>query len=315
MRIFHGTEDPTVLYEATKIMGAVLKNNPNAEIITLSANHNIKPYMYTPGNFLWMAEKDLDEVKAPYNVAIITLSVAIIAIGIAAVLLLAKKKRHKASAKNIKQYVDKIQKEKIIAIVRGVSREKLIPLAKAMYDGGIRLIECTYDASGAVSDEEVAAGIEILVKHFGDEMVVGAGTVLTKKQVLLTKKAGGKFIISPDTNPAVIRRTVRSDMVSIPGALTPSEIAFANRLGADFVKIFPIGAMGSDYIKDIRAPLSNVKLLAVGGVDENNMKSYFDAGAVGIGIGSGIVKKKMIDEGDYEGITALARLYTERLNG
>ncbi len=210
--------------------------------------------------------------------------------------------------------IEKILESKIITIVRGVAREKLIPLAEAMYNGGIRLIECTYDASGKVSDEETAEGIELLASHFDGKMLVGAGTVLTEKQVELTEKAGGKFIISPDTNPDVIRKTKELGLVSIPGALTPTEIVTAHRSGADFVKVFPVGALGYRYIKDVKAPLSNVKLLAVGGIDENNMKDYLDAGVCGIGIGSGIVKKKMIDEGDFEGITALARLYTERVN-
>ena len=209
--------------------------------------------------------------------------------------------------------IKKIEKEKIIVIARGVAKEKLIPLGIAMYNGGIRLIECTYDASGFMSDEEVADGIRMLVDYFGDKMCVGAGTVLTKNQVELTKNAGGKFIISPDMNPDIIKRTKELGLVSIPGALTPTEIATANRLGADFVKIFPIGPMGCNYIKDVKAPLSNVKLLAVGGVDEKNMKSYLNAGACGIGIGSGIVKKKMIDENDFDQITALAKLYTEKL--
>ena len=209
--------------------------------------------------------------------------------------------------------IKKIEKEKIIVIARGVAKKKLIPLGIAMYNGGIRLIECTYDASGFMSDEEVADGIRMLVDYFGDKMCVGAGTVLTKNQVELTKNAGGKFIISPDMNPDIIKRTKELGLVSIPGALTPTEIATANRLGADFVKIFPIGPMGCNYIKDVKAPFSNVKLLAVGGVDEKNMKSYLNAGACGIGIGSGIVKKKMIDENDFDQITAMAKLYTEKL--
>ena len=211
--------------------------------------------------------------------------------------------------------IERIEKEKIITIVRGVPREKLLPLAQAMYDGGIRLIEFTYDASQRVSNTEIASNIELLVNHFGDKMIVGAGTVLTENQVELTEKAGGKFIISPDTNPNIIKRTKGLGLVSIPGALTPTEITTAVRFGADFVKIFPIGSMGYNYIKDVSAPLSNVKFLAVGGVDENNMKDFLDAGACGIGIGSGIVKKKMIEENDFEGITALAKLYTSKLNG
>lgn len=211
--------------------------------------------------------------------------------------------------------ISTILKEKIITIVRGVPKEKLIPLAQAMYDGGIRLIECTYDASGKISDEEIASGIKALADHFGGKMTVGAGTVLTEKQVELTQNAGGKFIISPDTNPQVIQKTKELGLVSIPGALTPTEIAAAKRYGADFVKVFPVDSMGCKYIKDIKAPLSNVRVLAVGGVDENNMQSYFEAGACGIGIGSGIVKKKMIEENDFEGITQLALKYTNNLKG
>ncbi len=206
-----------------------------------------------------------------------------------------------------------IEKEKIITIVRGIAKEKLIPLAQALYDGGIRLIECTYDAGEKISDEEIASGIEMLVKHFDGKMLVGAGTVIRTKQVELTKKAGGKFIISPDTNAEIINKTKELGLVSIPGALTPSEITAASRAGADFVKLFPINTMGSSYIKDVKAPLSNVRLLAVGGVNENNIKEFFDAGVCGIGIGSNIINKSMIENNDFEGITRLAKLYIENL--
>ncbi|MBQ7793015.1 MAG: bifunctional 4-hydroxy-2-oxoglutarate aldolase/2-dehydro-3-deoxy-phosphogluconate aldolase [Clostridia bacterium] len=209
--------------------------------------------------------------------------------------------------------IKKIVEYKIITIVRGVAKDKLIPLVQAMYDGGIRLIELTYDASGKTSDEETASNIEMLVKHFENKMTVGAGTVLTEKQVELTKAAGGKFIISPDTNPDIIKKTKAMGLVSIPGALTPSEIAAASRAGADFVKVFPVNSMGSSYIKDVKAPLSNVKLLAVGGVTADNMKEYFETGACGIGVGSNIVNKNMIENNDFDGITKLAKLYTENI--
>ena len=211
------------------------------------------------------------------------------------------------------QVIKRIEKEKIITILRGVPSDKLIPLAKAMYKGGIRLIECTFDASGKTSDEEIAAKIKLLSEHFKGKMFVGAGTVLTKKQVVLTKKAGGMFIISPDTNPAVIKKTKKEGLVSIPGAFTPTEICTAKRAGADFVKLFPVGAIGSKYVQDVLAPLSDCKLLAVGGINENNMNEYFEAGVLGIGIGSGIVDKKAIENNDFETITQHAKLYTGSL--
>ena len=206
-----------------------------------------------------------------------------------------------------------IEKEKIIAIVRGVSNDKLIPLAQALYDGGIRLMECTYDSSGKVDDEEIAKNIEMLSTHFKDRICVGAGTVLTEKQVILTKNAGGKFIIYPDTNPLIIKKTKKEGLVSIPGALTPSEICTAKREGADYVKIFPVTTLGPGYIRDVLAPLSDCKLLAVGGVNEENMKDYFAAGVKGVGIGSNIVDKNAIAMNDFETITKRAKLYIDIL--
>lgn len=203
-----------------------------------------------------------------------------------------------------------IEENKIIVIVRGVESEKLIPLAEAMYKGGIRLLEITYSANGAVSDEETTENIKLLSKHFEGRMYIGAGTVLNEKQVQLTKDAGGMFIISPDTNDAVIKKTRQLEMVSMPGALTPTEIQTAHDSGADFVKLFPITNMGIGYVKAVKAPLSHIKLLAVGGVDENNMADYLKAGVCGFGVGSNIIDKKMIEAGDFDGITELARKYT-----
>ncbi|MBR3715827.1 MAG: bifunctional 4-hydroxy-2-oxoglutarate aldolase/2-dehydro-3-deoxy-phosphogluconate aldolase [Clostridia bacterium] len=206
--------------------------------------------------------------------------------------------------------INTIEKEKIITIVRGVEKEDLIPFAEAVYAGGIRLIEITYSANGDTSDEETAKNIETLAKHFGDRMLIGAGTVLSEKQVALTKNAGGCFIISPDTYENVIAKTRELEMVSIPGALTPSEVQSAHRFGADFVKLFPVTSLGTEYVKAIKAPLSHIKMLAVGGVNEKNMKDYLDAGVSGFGIGSNIVNKKLIRSGDFDAICALAEKYT-----
>ena len=207
------------------------------------------------------------------------------------------------------QIIQTVEKEKIIVIVRGVEREKLIPLAEAMYQGGIRLLEITYSANGKVSDEDTAENIRLLAKHFEGRMYIGAGTVLTEKQVELTAQAGGKFIISPDTYPEVIKKTRELGLVSMPGALTPSEMQTAHRSGADFIKIFPITSLGASYVKAVKAPLSHLKMLAVGGVDENNMAEYLKAGINGFGLGSNIIDKKKIAENDWAGITELAEKY------
>ena len=166
-----------------------------------------------------------------------------------------------------------------------------------------------------VTDKETAENIKMLKDHFGDKMFIGAGTVTSVSQVELTKAAGGEFIISPDTDPEVIKKTKELEMVSMPGALTPSEIKIACKSGADFVKLFPISSLGPDYVKAVKAPLSNVKLLAVGGITENNMADYLKSGVCGFGVGSNIVKMSMVDNDDYEGITALAKKYVAIVGG
>lgn len=212
------------------------------------------------------------------------------------------------------QIIEAVTREKLIVIVRGVAREDLIPLADAMYCGGVRLLELTFSADGRISDEETASRIRMLAEHFEGRMMIGAGTVLTEKQVELTSLAGGGFIISPDTNESVIRKTRELGLVSMPGALTPTEIQTAHRAGADFVKLFPVGDMGVGYVKAVKAPLSHIKMLAVGGIDLQNLTDYLRCGVCGFGIGSGIVDKKLIAAGDFEGISALAAKYVSLLH-
>ena len=204
------------------------------------------------------------------------------------------------------EIINAVEKNKIIAIVRGVDENKLIPLVQSLYDGGIRLVEVTFSANGKVSDQKTAEMINALVERFKGKMYVGAGTVLTDKQVELTYRAGGQFIISPDVSESVIKKTVELGMVSMPGALTPTEIRTAVRFGADFVKLFPIANLGAGYVKAIRAPLSNVKMLAVGGIHDGNMQEFYKAGVCGFGIGTNITDKKMIENGDFNGIKELA---------
>ena len=195
--------------------------------------------------------------------------------------------------------IDKILREKVIMIVRGVQTSKLIELAEAMWRGGIRVMECTYDASGKIPDEEIARAIESLADHFGEKMLIGAGTVLTKRQVQLTADAGGKFIISPDTNEEIIQETKRLELVSIPGALTPSEATVAHRAGADFVKLFPVSQLGAGYVKALCAPLSHIRFLAVGGVKSENLLDYLHNGACGIGMGLENQDRQAISQNDF----------------
>lgn len=211
--------------------------------------------------------------------------------------------------------IETIENEKLIVIIRGIHGARLCALVGAIRKGGVRMVECTFDATGNYPAEKTAEDIGMLVDTYGDDMLFGAGTVLTERQVELTKAAGGKFIISPDTNADVIRKTKELGLVSIPGALTPSEITAANRAGADFVKLFPISNLGPDYVKAIKAPLSHVRLLAVGGIRLDNMETYRAAGACGFGIGSNFASKEALENGDWDAVAKGAAEYVARAKG
>lgn len=209
--------------------------------------------------------------------------------------------------------IQKVLEKKIIAIVRGVYGEDCLKLAQALYDGGIELMEVTFDQSKPEYLTQTSDTVRLLRKHMGDKMAIGAGTVTSQEMLKLAKEAGAQFIVSPNTNEKVIRATVAEGMVSMPGAMTPSEIMTAHECGADFVKMFPIGNLGASYVKAVCAPINHIRLLAVGGVNEKNIKEFLAAGAAGAGVGGNLVNKKWIAAGEFDKITALAKEYVEAL--
>ena len=215
--------------------------------------------------------------------------------------------------RNREEIIKDIEKNKIIVIMRGFTQEQLICAVDAMEKGGIRLVEVTFDQTGAVSDEMTAANIRALKERFDGKVRVGAGTVMTEKQVTIAYKAGAEFIISPDCCKGVIRKTRKLGMVSIPGVFTPTDAANAHRYGADFAKLFPNSEVKISYLKALTVPLSHIKFLAVGGVNADNMKEYFAAGAKGIGVATAIADKKAIFSGEYEEVTRRAKLFTDQL--
>lgn len=204
------------------------------------------------------------------------------------------------------EVIERVSREKIIAIVRGVGSEQCMNVANALYGGGVRLMEITYDQSRPESWAATAEAIGDIARAFEGRMLVGAGTVTETALVDLTHDAGGLFIISPDTNTDVIKRTRELGLVSMPGALTPSEIMTALRAGADFVKLFPAADMGPGYLKAVRAPLNHIKLMAVGGINEKNAGDFLAAGAAGVGVGGNLANRAWIEAGEFGKITAAA---------
>lgn len=210
--------------------------------------------------------------------------------------------------------IQKVLDKKIVAIVRGVYGQDALDLASALYAGGIELLEVTFDQSRPESLNRTSDTVKLLCRELGDKMYFGAGTVTTIEMLNLAKEAGAGFIVSPDCNPEVIKATVEAGMVSMPGAMTPTEILTAYRAGADFVKVFPTAGLGSAYIKAVRGPLNHIRLLAVGGVNEKNIADFLAAGCVGAGVGGNLVNKNWIANGEWDKITALAREFVTNAN-
>ncbi|MCM1234611.1 MAG: thiamine phosphate synthase [Ruminococcus flavefaciens] len=205
----------------------------------------------------------------------------------------------------------KILDEKVIAIVRGVGNDQCLKVAEALYAGGIRLMEVPFNAKDPASNDTTAACIAALAEKYGETMLIGSGTVLNVHQVELTAKAGGCYTIAPNVDVDVIRRTVELGMVAMPGAMTPTEIMTAHHAGADFVKLFPAADLGTGYVKAIRAPLSQVKLFAVGGISEKNFADFLKVGIIGAGVGGNLANKTWIENGEFNKITEVARQLVE----
>ena len=207
-----------------------------------------------------------------------------------------------------------VKEKKLIAIVRGVEPAYISALGKALLEGGINMVEVTFDQTSTDHFAATTAAIETLSKELGDQIYVGAGTVLTKEQVDLTVQAGGLYIITPSTNPEVIRYAKSKGLVAMPGAFTPSEVVTAYEAGADFVKIFPAGNLGPAYIKAIKAPLAHIPMLAVGGVNVQNIPDFLKVGVTGFGVGGNLVNKEWIKNGETEKIVALAKEFVAAVN-
>ncbi|WP_147634658.1 bifunctional 4-hydroxy-2-oxoglutarate aldolase/2-dehydro-3-deoxy-phosphogluconate aldolase [Treponema pectinovorum] len=200
-----------------------------------------------------------------------------------------------------------IKQKKIVSIARKISPDRIVEAATAINLGGIFCLEITFNQSSNSCIDETAKSISEVKKSLGEKMCVGAGTVIPVEQAGAAFEAGADFILAPDTNPAVISEAKKLGLICVPGAMTPTEIQNAWNLGADIVKVFPAGYLGLDYIKAVRAPISNVPLMAVGGVDEKNIKDFLNSGYCSCGIGSNIMKESLINEGKFEELCLLAK--------
>ncbi|MCH8294843.1 bifunctional 4-hydroxy-2-oxoglutarate aldolase/2-dehydro-3-deoxy-phosphogluconate aldolase [Candidatus Poribacteria bacterium] len=192
----------------------------------------------------------------------------------------------------------------IVAIIRANSSAELIEVVAAIKEGGVDVIEVTMTTPGAL---QVISDVS---DKYGDEVLVGVGSVLDAETARAAMLAGAKFIVSPVTKPDIIEICNRYGAVVMPGAFTPTEILAAWESGADYVKVFPSSGVGPAYIKAVKAPLPHIPLVPTGGVSIENAGEFIKAGATVLGVGGSLVNSKIIAAGQYHLLTETARKFT-----
>ena len=203
------------------------------------------------------------------------------------------------------EQMQRIESSGVVAIIRANNSTELIDVAAAIKAGGVDVIEVTMTTPNALRV------ISDVADRFGDEVLVGVGSVLDAETARAAILAGAEFVVSPVTKADIIELCNRYSKVVMPGAFTPTEILKAWESGSDYVKVFPASNVGPAYIKDIRAPLPHIPLIPTGGVNAENAGEFIKAGAVALGVGGALVSNKLIAERAFDRLTQAARQLIE----
>ncbi len=194
----------------------------------------------------------------------------------------------------------------MVAIIRAPNGDQLLQVCQALHAGGIDVIEVTFTVPGALQI------IQQISQAMGNKILLGAGTVLDAETARAALLAGAEYIVTPTVNVDVIQMCRRYSKLCMVGAFTPTEIITAWQAGADFVKVFPSEFFGPTYLKTIHGPLPQVRLLPTGGVNLDTISDYFKNGASAVGLGSSLVEKEALANGDMQRIQSLAAAYVSK---
>jgi 2-dehydro-3-deoxyphosphogluconate aldolase/(4S)-4-hydroxy-2-oxoglutarate aldolase len=194
-----------------------------------------------------------------------------------------------------------IEEGGVVAVVRLNDLSRAVPLTEALVAGGVRAVEFTFTNPAAA--DAISAARDAL----GERALIGAGSVLDAETARVAILAGAAFIVTPTVALPVVTVSQRYGVATVIGALTPTEILTAWEAGATYVKVFPASLGGPRYLRDVRGPLPQVKLIPTGGVDVNNAGEFIHAGAVAVALGSNLVDARSVADEDWDTLTARAR--------
>jgi 2-dehydro-3-deoxyphosphogluconate aldolase/(4S)-4-hydroxy-2-oxoglutarate aldolase len=198
--------------------------------------------------------------------------------------------------------VARLREVRIIPIIRASSADAVVPVAEALLQAGLPVVEITLTVPNAID------AIGAVAKRFPGKVLVGAGTVTDAATARRAMDAGAEFVVTPCLVPEVIEAARRADVAVLPGALTPTEVFEAFRLGGDMVKVFPVQAVGgAAYLRALRGPFPDIPLVPTGGVTLGNIGEMFKTGAAAVGVGTELISKDALARRDYAAIGALAQ--------
>lgn len=203
--------------------------------------------------------------------------------------------------------VEELKKEKLIAILRGLTGDPLRRTVQALIEGGIRFIEITMNTTDA------ARSIAWLRENHPASIHFGAGTVINVALAKEAIRAGASYLITPNVNQEVIQYAKRQKVDIWPGALTPTEVASAYEWGADAIKVFPASFFGPSYIEALKGPLDHIPFIAVGGVKVDQFQAYLKAGVIAIGVGNQLIDPSIIQAGRFDQLTKRAKFFVQQV--
>lgn len=201
--------------------------------------------------------------------------------------------------------IQKVKELGLLAVIRGPSQDLTVQMVEALINGGVLGIEVTYSTPNA---EEV---VRTLSKKYGDEILLGMGTLTRPEQAISAKEAGANFLVSPISERELVKAMVASGLATMAGAFTPTEVFQAYSLGTDVVKVFPGSLAGPSYIKALKGPFPYIPMMPTGGVNAGNVADWFAAGVVAVGAGSELCPPQLAKEGKFDEISRKAAEFVQ----
>jgi 2-dehydro-3-deoxyphosphogluconate aldolase/(4S)-4-hydroxy-2-oxoglutarate aldolase len=209
---------------------------------------------------------------------------------------------------NKSDVLQRVKKLGLLAVIRGPSEALTLKMVDALVAGGVTGIEITYSTPNA------PGVVKALAEAYGETILLGMGTLVEPRQAEEAKQAGAQFLVSPICEPGLVAAMAASGLTVMAGALTPTEVMQAHRLGADVVKVFPGSVGGPDYIKALRGPFPHIPLMPTGGVSIENVTAWFAAGVIAVGAGSELCPRSLAEAGEFGKIAENARVFNEAVH-